>query len=162
MFSFLVKATVTLSLLGVGHAAPMDSCQAQAGCLVVTRGACDSAREIEVCLSWTGGPDCVKSPLDTVSHSCLVEGGDLGSVLNIKTDNWPVDTPMCVTVLGGVNAVFGVKDGSTCSLPGIYQTFSSDIGVCGGPENACDGGNEKECTWQFGTDECPMPPGWYD
>ena len=162
MFSFAVKTVVAFSLIGQGHAAPMASCLEQAGCLVVTRGACDAYKHIEVCLSWMSVPGCVKSPFDTVSHSCPVEGG-LGSALNIKTDPWSADTPICVAVMGGVNAVFGVKDGSTCSDPDIYQISSGDFAECTGPENVCEGGNVKECAWHFGTDECPtMPPGWYD
>jgi hypothetical protein len=161
MSSFLAKALLPIALLGLVNAAPIDSCSEQADCLTVTYGECSATCERVVCLKWMGGGECVKSGSDTVSHSCPVVGG-LGSEDNEKVEPWAADTEICVTVTGGQDAIFGVKDASACSGGGYnYDLANGDHGFCQGPLNVCEGGSTQECAWSFETEECDMP-GWFD
>lgn len=152
-FSYLMM----LSCIGMAMSAPMDSCVRQSNCLHVTQGECNSNLERTVCVKWLGGADCQKDPSDTVSHSCPVLG-NVGDSVNTKIDGWSSNSTMCVTVVGGNSANFGVKDGSSCSAPGSYPTVDGSTGTCSGPFNVCDGNNVKECLWSFSTDVCVPPP----
>ena len=153
MFSLFFALFVLINT-DLANASPIASCAAQANALSVTHSSCSSSRERTVCLTWTDGVNSVKSTSDTVSHACPVHY-TLNNILNVKTEGWASDTPICVNVYGGNNAVFGVKDGSTCSLPGDYSIVSGDVGTCAGPHKVCNGNNAKECSWSFPTEVCP-------
>mmetsp|Transcript_16474 Transcript_16474/g.19484 ORF Transcript_16474/g.19484 Transcript_16474/m.19484 type:complete len:417 (-) Transcript_16474:65-1315(-) len=139
--------------------APIDACSEQSGCLSVEGDGdddvCDADGKRTVCITWNNiGGSCVKDTSDTISHACPVIDGVLNDAQNVKTEGWNSDNQICVTVSGGEDAVFGVKDGGGCSGAGDYTVASGITGTCSGPLTACTGGNTKECAWTFPTSEC--------
>lgn len=153
--------TITLilaSLLYVANGLPIDSCSSQSECLSTNVGSCDGDGNRQVCLRWVPGANCVKSSdsntLETVSHSCPGLGGTK-DYNNDGSESWSANDDICVTVRGGEDAVFGVKDGRGCSDPGAYYVdgFVEPI-TCTGPQNVCDGRNNKECLWTVPTETC--------
>lgn len=156
--NFIEKLFIFTSLVLATYAYPIDSCSEQASCLSVSVGACDADNNRQVCLSWGTNASCIKasdsSTTETVSHSCP----GLGSTKDYNGDgseDWAANDPICQTVVGGENAVFGVKDGSGCSDSGSYALDGlSDTATCVGPQNVCTGNNVKECLWTVPTDVC--------
>lgn len=150
-----------LLFLGLSAAAPMDSCQAQSDCLGVTFGECQAGMR-EVCLQWNPSAQCVKAGstdgfVSTVSHSCAGIGGSK-DIDNDGSEDWHQNSPICMTVVGGEDAVFGVKDGRGCSMAGVYDIQGQQEATCNGPENVCDGQNTKECKWTIKTEPCEVTP----
>ena len=127
------------------RALPLASCADQSSQLHVIQSECDVNNERNVCLSWADGS--VKSGQDTISHVCASVGG-------VKTENWNTTTPICVKAPGGSYVTFGVKDGSSCSLPGVYNVEGAGEAVCEGPLNVCAGGNTRECKWTVTVNSC--------
>ena len=163
MYSKMMVVVGLVLVAAQVYAAPMDSCGRQANCLTVTGSGigsddtCSADGMRTVCMKWSGSDDCVKSASDTISHSCPVVNG-YGDDANTKIEGWAADTEMCVQVKGGDTAQFGVKDGSSCSGAGVYNLASGLEGLCEGPGQICEGGNRKECGWNFATAACVPPP----
>lgn len=89
---------------------------------------------------------------ETLSHACPGLDGD-------KTEGWSSNSTLCVSVLGGEQALFGVKDGKGCSDDGPYSLQGlSTPAYCDGPMNVCDGKQDGECEWRVDTDECSDTP----
>jgi hypothetical protein len=153
-----MKYLLPLALAFVStDAASIASCSDQSECLSISGDddACDGEGKRTVCMKWNNeGGSCGKDVSDSVSHACPVVDGVLNDDSNVKTEDWASDSQICVTVVGGENAVFGVKDGSKCSDEGDYSIFSGETGTCSGPLKACEGGNKKECSWSFPTSAC--------
>lgn len=68
-----LSSVMLLACMASVMSAPMDSCVRQSSCLNVNVGECVGT-ERTVCLKWVGSSECVKDPVDTVSHSCPVLG----------------------------------------------------------------------------------------
>ncbi len=152
--------SVIYTLLAIGRGSPIDSCIEQSECLALTVGSCDSSGHRTVCLQWEASAACGKASDansgSSVSHACVGEGGGK-DVDGDGSEDWFENTPLCTTVFGGENAIFGVKDGSGCSQAGVYDVSGFDIS-CNGPQNVCDGNNIKECQWTVPTEPCGTPP----
>lgn len=147
----LIASIVIAVMIKSSYASPIDSCLSQSQCLQVDISSCDSQLKRTVCMSWNPSSLCAKSddPFtnQTVSHACVASEN--------KTENWEANDVVCTSVTGGENAVFGVKDGSDCSLSDNYPVYgSSALATCSGPHEVCDGHNDKECRWTFPTDVC--------
>ncbi len=149
----MMKFAAVLLLLGSVVAEPLDSCDEQATCLSIAIGVCNTDDTRQVCLSWKDEPDCLKDGSESVSHACPGSQGP-------KTEDWPADDWLCVTVLGGEPAIFGVKDGRGCGNPGSYVVdgTGNETAACTGPLNSCAGNNAKECQWSFPTEPCTTEP----
>lgn len=147
---------ITSFVLALGS--PLNGCSLQSDCLSVDISGCSPSGERQVCLEWNPGPSCLKSPSGTISHACPGSTGDK-DYNNDGLEAWPPGDVICETVTGGQAAIFGVKDGSTCSDTGVFTMFD-DSGAnavstaCIGPLNVCSGGNVKECQWAIPTESC--------
>lgn len=160
--SFVAATTIAL-FISSGNGASIDSCLEQSSCLNVSIGQCTTENKRTVCLSWIPSLDCAKSndpneSGETVSHSCPGESGTKDYDDN-GSEDWLPYEQICVTVTGGDNAVFGVKDGRGCSESGTYELsgLTNDTAACIGPVNVCEGNNNKECKWTIPTEYCSPP-----
>mgnify|MGYP001036872675 CR=1 FL=1 len=156
LFKYFCVLALFLGRFNITECSPLNSCSSQAKCIHFTVCECVLGAR-QVCMYWVPGDECSKSTdpytTETVSHVCSVDSNNN----NDKTDQWKAGAPICVTVVGGDEAVFGVKDGNTCSDPGTYSVsgLSTDI-TCNGPQNVCSGSNTKECKWIYQTESCPV------
>lgn len=138
---------------------PIDSCAKQSDCLSVQISDCDVDNMRQVCLSWQQFPECLKSSdfndfSETVSHSCPGLKGTK-DYNEDGSEEWAANDDICLNVVGGENAIFGVKDGKGCHQAGPYNlTGLYDYASCTGPENVCSGNNVKECKWSIPTRTC--------
>lgn len=154
-----------LGLFAVATSTPLDSCTAQSECLKVIHNPCDPDGNRLICMGWTNKPECKKGPGDHISHACPADTGDK-DIDGDGIEALYAGEYICQTVPAGIDAVFGIKDGSTCNDNDGGNPFALDGGIggsiCDGPGNYCQGGNTKECGWHIKTDFCdvddPSPP----
>ena len=139
-------------------ASPIDSCSAQASCLVAEIDPVCVGNTRTVCMTWTPSDVCQKAATlpttETVSHACAGLHGSKDADGD-GSEEWGAQTSICVDVEGGHHALFGVKDGRECSGAGDYVFQDGTAAACYGPTNVCEGGNVKECMWRVPTDPCP-------
>lgn len=160
-----------LLIVALIYSSPIASCESQSNCLVTTISNCNARGKRQVCIKWQGGGHCPKAEGrsgtgEYVSYVCPVYS-TRNRRRNIKTENWPALTNICMNVTGGQYAKFAIKDGSICSQSGIYNFASlpplnsSDPlseAICYGPGCYCKGGNNRACLWKIPTDDCDEEP----
>jgi hypothetical protein len=76
---------------------------------------------------------------------------------------WFENEKRCVTVVGGEEAIFGIKDADNCTLPdganpeGMeFLMGDNTTGICAGPRDVCYVGDQSgtECEWVIQTPVC--------
>ncbi|MDB4726521.1 hypothetical protein OAF54_03700 [bacterium] len=153
------------TLFSIINSTPIASCKSQSSCLEFTIGNCDINRQRSVCVKWNPSVYCEKATTfptaETVSHSCAGYTGYKGlkDQDGDGDESWSADSPICVTVNAGEDAIFGIKDGVGCSDAGSYMVNGlTESVVCNGPKNVCEGNNKKECAWIVSTETCTDDP----
>ena len=152
-----------------GPGGPLDSCNKQSECLKVIHSPCNDDGDRLICMGWTDDNQrCRKGANDHISHACPADTGNK-DIDGDGVEALYMGEYICQTVSAGTDAIFGVKDGSTCDDDDGGSPFQLNGGiggsVCDGPGNYCEGGNTKECGWHIKTDYCdvdttepPIPP----
>ena len=140
-----------------GTVGPVDTCEEQSVCMEIEfdysecpEDQCfgNGAECAKAKLVWNDeNPACKKT--GSISHACPGVGGP-------KDDPWLENTELVLDVAPCGTAIFGVKDQSQCSGPGVFNVGGYS-GTCSGPENVCTGNNDDECQWEFEVPCCPTP-----
>jgi hypothetical protein len=164
----------------VVQADPIETCSDQKNCLDFTTtqvdivDACISSVdepvcEFNICMTLELGGDCIKSDIETVSHTCVkadnecLNGGSFGSALAKNTlEN---GYHACQVVSPGGIAEFLVKDGNgSCGVIATPVDFrDGTLGTCQKLEDnteffeSCTGNVGKECVWTIQAPQCGEP-----
>lgn len=146
-------------------------CAKQQSCLELTNTYDPCTNKYTMCLSWDACE--FKNPSDTISHVCSFSFGNSacnrdvfwsgGSMCMNVFENWPSNNQVCVEVVPGAYAYYGVKDRSVCgnsNSPASYMLLNGGVsGDCVSSTSTvvgaypyfydCAGGNTGECLWRF-------------
>ena len=146
-------------------------CAKQHSCLELTNTYDPCTNKYTMCLSWDACE--FKNPPDTISHVCSFSFGNSacnrdvfwsgGSMCMNVFENWPSNNQVCVEVVPGAYAYYGVKDRSVCgnsNSPASYMLLNGGVsGDCVSSTSTvvgaypyfydCTGGNTGECLWRF-------------